>query len=69
VQIEERIPARDAACMIGIKTATLAKWRRLGKGPKGWREISLTLVMYPVTEVKRFIAERNSGGNRGDGRA
>src|SRR5207244_11103962 len=42
MEIEERIPARDVARMIGVKTATLGKWRRLGKGPKGWREIPLT---------------------------
>jgi transposase-like protein len=66
MEIDERIPARDVARMIGIKTATLAKWRRLGKGPNGWREMSLTLVTYPVAEVKRFIAERNAGGDRRD---
>jgi transposase-like protein len=57
---EERIPARDVARMIGIKTATLAKWRRLGKGPKGWREMSSTLVTYPAAEVERFVSERRS---------
>jgi transposase-like protein len=56
----ERIPARDVARMIGIKTATLAKWRRLGKGPKGWREMSPTLVTYPAEEVERFISDRRS---------
>jgi transposase-like protein len=57
---EERIPARDVARMIGIQTATLAKWRRLGKGPKGWREMSSTLVTYPAAEVERFVSERRS---------
>ena len=59
----ERIPARDVARIIGIKTATLAKWRRLGKGPKGWREMSPTLVTYPASEVERFISERRSDHN------
>jgi transposase-like protein len=56
----ERIAARDVARIIGIKTGTLAKWRRLGKGPKGWREMSSTLITYPVAEVERFIADRRS---------
>jgi transposase-like protein len=60
VRLIERIPAREVARMIGIKTATLAKWRRLGKGPKGWREMSATLVTYPAEEVERFISERRS---------
>ncbi len=59
MEIEERIAARDVARMIGVRTATLAKWRRLGKGPRGWREISPTLVKYPAAE-QRFIAERKS---------
>ncbi len=60
MEIEERIAARGVARMIGVRTATLAKWRRLGKGPRGWREISPTLVKYPAAEVQRFIAERKS---------
>jgi transposase-like protein len=48
---EERIPARVVARMIGVKTATLAKWRRFGKGPRGWIEASPTLITYPVEEV------------------
>ncbi|MCU1349876.1 MAG: hypothetical protein JWO56_2906 [Acidobacteria bacterium] len=58
MEISERIPARDVARMIGIKTATLAKWRRLGKGPQGWRAVSATLVTYPASEVERFIESR-----------
>jgi transposase-like protein len=58
---EERIAAREVARMIGIKTATLAKWRRLGKGPKGWREMSPTLITYPVAEVAHFIDSKRTG--------
>jgi len=58
MRIEERIPARDVARMIGVKTATLAKWRRFGKGPGGWRRMSPTLVTYPAVEVEQFIATR-----------
>jgi len=39
---------------LGIQTGTLKKWRAEGKGPKGWRRISRTVVMYPVAEVLRF---------------
>lgn len=61
MQPDERIAARDAARMIGIKTATLAKWRRFGKGPQGWREMSPTLITYPIAEVERFISSRRTG--------
>jgi transposase-like protein len=57
---DERIPARLVARMIGIKTATLAKWRRFGRGPRGWIEASPTLITYPAEEVARFIAARRS---------
>ena len=57
---DERIPARVVARMIGVKTATLAKWRRFGKGPRGWIEASPTLITYPVEEVARFLAARRS---------
>lgn len=54
----ERIPARDAAKLIGVKTQTLAKWRCYGRGPAGWLRISATLVTYPRREVERFLSER-----------
>ena len=57
---EQRLPAREVARMIGIKTATLAKWRRLGKGPGGWIEASPTLITYPAEEVARFLTSRRA---------
>ena len=54
--MEERIPAPKVAQLIGIKTQTLAKWRCLGKGPKGWLQVSATHVTYPVCEVEKFLA-------------
>lgn len=57
---DERIPARIVARMIGVKTATLQKWRRFGKGPHGWIAVSPTLITYPAEEVARFIAARRS---------
>ncbi len=58
--MNERIPATDAARLIGVKTQTLAKWRCYGKGPRGWVRISATLVTYPRREIERFLALRPS---------
>ena len=54
------LSAQSVARLIGIKTATFAKWRREGRGPTGWFHVSLTLVLYPVEEVERFLAERKT---------
>lgn len=51
-------PARDVAAMIGVKIGTLAKWRYLGKGPKGWLRVSDTLVVYPLAGIESWKAER-----------
>ncbi|HYH05748.1 MAG TPA: hypothetical protein VEK11_01695 [Thermoanaerobaculia bacterium] len=56
--MEDRISAPHVARLIGIKTATLAKWRCMGKGPKGWIQVSPTHVTYPLGEVEQFLAER-----------
>lgn len=56
------IPLAEAAWMkssavarrLGLQTDTLKKWRAQGKGPKGWKRISPTVVMYPVSEVVQF---------------
>lgn len=42
------------AKLFGMKTGTLKKWRAAGKGPRGWKRVAPTVVMYPVTEVVRF---------------
>jgi hypothetical protein len=60
--MEERISAADAARLIGVKTQTLAEWRSLNKGPKGWIRVSPTFVTYPLVEVARFLAERMPDG-------
>ena len=41
------LSAQLVAQLLGIKTATLAKWRRQGKGPQGWFHVSITLVDLP----------------------
>jgi hypothetical protein len=56
--MEDRISAPYVARIIGIKTATLAKWRCLGRGPKGWIQVSPTHVTHPRSEVEKFLAER-----------
>lgn len=52
------LSAQTVAQLLGIKTATLAKWRRQGRGPTGWFHVSATLVLYPVEEVERFLADQ-----------
>ena len=62
----ERVPARMAARLLGVKVGTLAKWRYLGKGPGGWLRISPTCVVYPVSEISRFLAQKteSEGGEK-----
>jgi transposase-like protein len=45
------IQARQVARTRGIKTGTLCKWRRQGRGPKGWVRLSRTSLAYPAQEV------------------
>ena len=63
--LERYVQARDVARTLGIKTATLNKWRQKGKGPKGWVRLGRTSVAYPVAEVERFLAELEAGGALG----
>jgi predicted DNA-binding transcriptional regulator AlpA len=58
VSAEAYLSAREVARLLGIKTATLAKWRYLGKGPKGWLHLSETHVAYSVAELETWMAER-----------
>jgi transposase-like protein len=59
---------------LGLATDTLKKWRSQEKGPKGWKRVSPTVVMYPVAEVLQFektwheahqLNESNPHSNRG----
>jgi predicted site-specific integrase-resolvase len=54
------LTAQAVAHLLGIKTATLAKWRRQGRGPTGWFHVSTTLVLYPIEEVERFLAHQRT---------
>lgn len=60
------IKASEVARRIGVKTGTLGKWRRQGKGPKGWYALSATVVVYPETEVQSFLREQRAGLYRRD---
>ncbi len=60
------IKASEVARRIGVKTGTLGKWRRQGKGPKGWYALSATVVVYPETEVQSFLREQRAALERRD---
>lgn len=57
------LSAQAVAHLLGIKTATLAKWRRQGRGPKGWFHVGTTLVLYPIEEVEHFLARHQATGS------
>jgi transposase-like protein len=61
--VTRHLSAQAVAQALGIKTGTLAKWRREGKGPKGWFHVSTTLVLYPIEDVERFITARKTTGS------
>lgn len=52
------IASHQVARMLGVKTATLAKWRREKRGPQQWFHLSPTLVVYPEDAVDRYLTER-----------
>ena len=54
---DQYIAATALAKRWDLKTGTLSKWRRLGKGPQGWKYQSKTRVIYPVSAVESFEAE------------
>jgi predicted DNA-binding transcriptional regulator AlpA len=59
---ETYLPAPAVARMLGIKTATLTKWRRQGRGPSGAVRTSATSVSYPTSEVEAFMNSWAKGG-------
>lgn len=56
------LSAQAVAQLLGIKTGTLAKWRRQGRGPTGWLHLSVTLVVYPTDKVEQYLKERTGSG-------
>lgn len=62
---EAYLPAPLVARMLGIKTATLAKWRRHGKGPQNSFHTGETTVVYPASEVETFLRAWKKQANPG----
>jgi len=56
--LTNHITAHRLALRLGVKTETLAAWRRRGRGPRKWFYLSPTLVAYPLEEVERWEEER-----------
>jgi predicted site-specific integrase-resolvase len=54
------LSAQTVAQLLGIKTATLAKWRRQGRGPTGWLHLSTTLVVYPADHVEEYLKKKRT---------
>lgn len=63
--LTDHLTAQAVAALLGIKTGTLAKWRREGRGPQGWFHVSTTLVLYPRAAVERFLATKQATGSGG----
>ena len=49
----------DAAKRLGIRTRTLARWRQLRRGPRGWVRLSATTTLYPEWGLTEFMEERS----------
>ena len=54
------IAAREAARRIGITTATLAKWRRTGRGPTDFVQLTSTLICYSEDAIEAWIQAQNA---------
>jgi len=60
----KHIASPQVARMLGIKTGTLAKWRRTKRGPQDWLRLSATLVVYPEEAVERFLSDKRAAENK-----
>jgi predicted site-specific integrase-resolvase len=49
------VPSGEVARILGVKTPTLARWRREGRGPSGWVYRSANRVCYPESEIRAYI--------------
>ena len=63
-----RIPASQAARLIGVQPHTLAVWRCKGRGPAYTRfgDLKRGRVYYDEESVKRFIGERTFTSTAGE---
>lgn len=55
---DEWVHASAVAKLLGVKTATLGRWRREGKGPPGWAKTTHTTVYYRRLGVTAFLRNR-----------
>jgi predicted site-specific integrase-resolvase len=62
---QRHLSAQVVAQLLGIKTSTLAKWRREGKGPTEFFHLSKTLVVYEADAVAQFLDERKRAASGG----
>jgi len=54
--VDDYIPAEEVARRLGILTATLAKWRCTGRGPRAWVYRAKNAVLYEREAVEEFLA-------------
>jgi len=53
---EPLVTADELAKRLGVLTATLAKWRRTGRGPRKWVYVAKNRVSYPASAVEEYFA-------------
>lgn len=59
------LPSVAAAAYIGVAPKTLSNWRALGEGPPYVRlGKSHARIVYRITDLDRYLAERVIGGTR-----
>lgn len=56
----EYLRAPEVARRLGLRTSTLARYRRDGTGPAGWVRLNEVTVVYPIAEVERWIEQRRA---------
>lgn len=49
---------RQAARMLGVTPAALAKWRQKGTGPRPFFKVSKTLILYPISALRAWLVAR-----------
>lgn len=50
------VSASELAHQLRVQMKTLAKWRRVGKGPRSFVYLSPTRVVYDVKSVEDYLA-------------
>ena len=61
---QEHYTEEELAPWLGVKTATLQRWRREGVGPK-WKRSSLGVFVYAHADVDAWAEERMVTRDRG----